>query len=243
MREADLPLPHLLIADVGTTIRHGPDLATVATLETEIAAAWPGATAIRERLAGLEGLVEQSVRSPYRVAYTPARYRRLANAALSPAEIDDAVREQAAAGVPDAITAGGTRAAADADIRTADLEAALEAARARLADLPVDIVGSAGIYLDVLPRGVNKGTTLRRVLRWLGRPDHQVLVAGDSMNDFALFQTGLAGVAVGNAEPELIARVRGLPNVHLAAGHGAAGIAEALERFGWLQLEVLDDAQ
>src|SRR5690606_39866504 len=57
----------------------------------------------------------------------------------------------------------------------------------------VEVIGSADTYIDVLPGGVDKGTTLRRVLAWLGRSEHDVVVAGDTLNDLALFETGLRG--------------------------------------------------
>ncbi len=97
------------------------------------------------------------------------------------------------------------------------------------------MIGSAGTYVDVLPGGVNKGTTLRRVLAWLGRPEHDVVVAGDTLNDLALFETGLSGVVVGNCEAGLRERVGGRDHVYVAAGHGAAGILEGLGHFGWIE--------
>ena len=55
-----------------------------------------------------------------------------------------------------------------------------------------------------------------------------MLTAGDTLNDLSLFETGLPGVVVGNAEPALLARVTGLPNLHLSTLPGAAGILDAL---------------
>lgn len=245
MAESNLPHPDVLIADVGTTIRYGPDLAPATALEREIAACWPGGAAVRERLAGLPGIVEQEIRSPYRISYCPAEAAHLASAALSPAEIL-ALNNTRGAGTMDRLSYTSSspqsreprvsqheshcehRAAPPGE----SLARALEAVRHRLAGLPVDVIGSAGIYIDVLPRGINKGTTLRRVLRWRGYADDDVIVAGDSLNDLALFETGLAGVAVGNSEPELLARVAGREQVYLASGQGAAGIVEALIHFG-----------
>ncbi|MEJ2186664.1 MAG: HAD-IIB family hydrolase [Gemmatimonadota bacterium] len=80
------------------------------------------------------------------------------------------------------------------------LDQALDRARERLQGVGVDVLGSAGVYLDVLPAGVNKGTTLSRVLRWLGRDAADVVVAGDSLNDLGLFQTGMNGVETHDAE-------------------------------------------
>ncbi|HEX6937930.1 MAG TPA: HAD family hydrolase [Longimicrobiales bacterium] len=121
----------------------------------------------------------------------------------------------------------------------ADMEDALARVRERLDGLAVDVIGSAGTYVDVLPGGVNKGTTLRRVLAWLDRPEHEVVVAGDTLNDLALFETGCRGVVVGNCEPGLLERVGRREHVYVAAGHGAAGILEGLGHFGWIE-EVSD---
>ncbi|MCR9176056.1 MAG: HAD family hydrolase [Alphaproteobacteria bacterium] len=91
-----------------------------------------------------------------------------------------------------------------------------------------DCLTSADTYFDVLPRGVSKGPTLLRVVDHLKIDGGRVLVAGDTMNDLSLFETGLRGVAVANSEPGLLDRVRGLPNTTIARGDGAAGIHEVL---------------
>ncbi|MGH7503998.1 MAG: HAD family hydrolase, partial [Longimicrobiales bacterium] len=103
-----------------------------------------------------------------------------------------------------------------------------------LAGLEVDVVVSANVFLDVLPRGVNKGTTLRRVLRWLGAADEACIVAGDSLNDLALFETGLRGIAVGNCEPALRRRVAGMQRIYQATAHGVDGVLEGLRHHGLL---------
>lgn len=92
-----------------------------------------------------------------------------------------------------------------------------------------DALLSADIFFDVLPRGVQKGPTLERVVQALGLSRERVLVAGDTLNDLSLFETGMAGVAVGNSEPKLVEKVRRMPNVKLARGTGAKGILEVLE--------------
>lgn len=119
-------------------------------------------------------------------------------------------------------------------LRAGTMEDAVARMAERLDGLDVDLVGSAGVYIDVLPGGVNKGTTLRRVLRWLERGEADVVVAGDTLNDLALFETGLCGVVVGNCEPALRERVRGREHLYFARGEGAAGILEGLRHFGWL---------
>lgn len=106
----------------------------------------------------------------------------------------------------------------------------IDAVRARLGHLDVDVLYSADRYLDVLPRGVSKGDTLRRLAALLEVPDDAMVVAGDTLNDLSLFETGYRGVVVGQAEPALVAATAGRPHVHQASAAGAGGILEALRR-------------
>ena len=96
----------------------------------------------------------------------------------------------------------------------------------------MDVVVSANVFLDVLPRGVDKGSTLRRVLEWLGVREEACVVAGDSLNDLSLFETGIRGVVVGNCEPALRRSVADLEGVYLAEGEGVAGVLEGLRHHG-----------
>lgn len=189
IRELDLPIPDLLIADVGTSVRRGDGFDPVEEIEEAIDTVWPGGEAVRARLSQVRGLEEQEVKAPRRVSYW---------------------------------------------IRQGSADQAVEIAALALEGLAVDLVASAGVYLDVLPRGVNKGTTLRRVLRWLERGDTDVVVAGDTLNDLALFETGLSGVVVGNCEDALRERVNGREHLYFATGEGAGGILEGLRHFGWI---------
>jgi hydroxymethylpyrimidine pyrophosphatase-like HAD family hydrolase len=97
----------------------------------------------------------------------------------------------------------------------------------------VDCLVSGDRYLDVLPAGVNKGSTLNALIEWLEvRPD-TVVTAGDSLNDLAMFETGLRGVMVGNAEPGLVEALPRLRRTYRAKAHGCAGIVEGLRHFGY----------
>ncbi|MEB3308524.1 MAG: HAD family hydrolase [Cyanobacteriota bacterium] len=97
----------------------------------------------------------------------------------------------------------------------------------------VDCLLSDDRYLDVLPAGVNKGSTLEDLLVRLRIPRERVVTAGDTLNDLAMFQTGLAGVMVGNAEPALRRQLSSLPRTYLAQGHGCQGIVEGLRHHGF----------
>ncbi|MCC6000269.1 MAG: HAD hydrolase family protein [Pararhodobacter sp.] len=103
-----------------------------------------------------------------------------------------------------------------------------------VADLGLDALASDNRFFDVLPRGISKGPSLRRLLADLGVPDQRVLVAGDTLNDLSMLALGLPAVAVGNSEPALLAQLSGHDHVHRAKAEGAAGIAEAIRRFGYL---------
>lgn len=212
-----LPEPDFLIADVGTSVLVGLGPERVDVIESELGRNWPGETEIRARLSTLEALAPQEVAAPRRVSYWIESVRR---------QREDAHGDPFAA-----------RAADDPSFRdsaTTAADAAGRLAAGRLEGLDVDVLVSANVFLDVLPRGVNKGTTVRRVLRWLGRGDTECVVAGDSLNDLALFETGLAGVVVGNCEPALRRRVATMPRVYQATAEGVAGVMEGLRHHGFI---------
>jgi HAD superfamily hydrolase (TIGR01484 family) len=105
------------------------------------------------------------------------------------------------------------------------------AAREAVEPLGFDVLLSDNLYFDVLPCGVQKGPTLLRTLQALNLSPERTLVAGDTLNDLSLFQTGLAGVAVANREPLLSAAIADLAHVHQSELEGAGGVLEALRRF------------
>jgi hydroxymethylpyrimidine pyrophosphatase-like HAD family hydrolase len=229
-RRTPLPPPDLLIADVGTSVLRGLGPERVVEIEAELDRLWPGESAVRARLAPLAAdLAPQEVAAPRRVSYWIEPVRRAASAS--------AVGSGGDGGGNDDGDPFAARPADDPSLAPAAAALAGAVARRaadRLRELEVDVVVSANVFLDVLPRGVNKGTTLRRVLRWLGAADDCCVVAGDSLNDLALFETGLAGVAVGNCEPALRRRVAGLPRVYQARAEGVAGLFEGLCHHGYM---------
>ncbi|RPE06007.1 glucosylglycerol-phosphate synthase [Chitinophaga lutea] len=97
--------------------------------------------------------------------------------------------------------------------------------------LGCDIILSANKFLDVLPRSVNKGSTLQHLVKLLQIPETDVLVAGDTLNDLSLYGRGFKGVVVGEAEHALTTATRDLDDVLLSDTAGAGGILEALEHF------------
>ncbi|MCA0045093.1 HAD-IIB family hydrolase [Celeribacter litoreus] len=86
-------------------------------------------------------------------------------------------------------------------------------------------------YFDVLPKGISKGPSIKRLVDHLGIPESRVLCAGDTMNDLSMLISGLKAVAVGNSETALTQRLHGYERVYHAEAHGAAGILEAIAAF------------
>jgi hydroxymethylpyrimidine pyrophosphatase-like HAD family hydrolase len=97
-----------------------------------------------------------------------------------------------------------------------------------VADLGHDTLISDNRYFDVLPKGISKGPSLRKLVAHLQIPEDRVLAAGDTMNDLSMLQCGLPAVAVGGSEQELMSSVKDVPTVYSAQGIGAAGILEAV---------------
>jgi len=105
---------------------------------------------------------------------------------------------------------------------------------ARVSALSCDVLFSAGKYLDILPRGVNKGRTLSRLVEHLGVDPESVLVAGDTLNDLSMYQHEFKGVCVGASEAGLLAATEHQARVLHAGASGCGGILEAFEHFGYL---------
>lgn len=101
-----------------------------------------------------------------------------------------------------------------------------------LQDLSVDIVYSMDKYLDILPRGVNKGSALLYLAELWGIPETNIITCGDSENDIELLSVGKA-IVVGNANRQLKhwATSSANQNIYLAKANYAAGIMEGLNHW------------
>jgi len=104
-----------------------------------------------------------------------------------------------------------------------------------LQHLDVEVVYSMSQYVDVLPRGVNKGSALLRLASIWDVPATNVITCGDSENDITMLSVGKA-VLVGNAKETLRtwAKNRADQNIYLAKAECAAGIEEGLVHWGLL---------
>lgn len=105
---------------------------------------------------------------------------------------------------------------------------------ARVRGLGCELLYSADRYLDVLPPGVNKGSTLSALARHLDIDPATIMVAGDTLNDLSMYQHPFRGVCVGQSEPALLAATRYNDQVLHATQPGCGGILEAIAHFGLL---------
>lgn len=91
----------------------------------------------------------------------------------------------------------------------------------------VDIYLSAPWFLEVMPKGVNKGAGLRAICDDSGIDISCAVAFGDSYNDLFMIRAAGMGVAMGNAEEELK-----LAADMVTADCDHDGIAVALEKLG-----------
>jgi sucrose-6-phosphatase len=104
--------------------------------------------------------------------------------------------------------------------------------RFEAAGLQVSVIYSSLRDLDVLPSRANKGNALAWLCRRLDLPLTEVLVAGDTGNDSAMFLLpGVNGIVVENAQPELFEAVVKLP-VFVTRTVMADGVLDGLKHFG-----------
>ena len=107
-------------------------------------------------------------------------------------------------------------------------ESLIDRVREVVTELDCEVIYSAGKFLDVLPKGVNKGSSLTQLINYLGVNGADVLVAGDTLNDLAMYKCGFKGVVVGQSEQRLIDATQGIDGIHYARAAGAGGILEAI---------------
>jgi sucrose-6F-phosphate phosphohydrolase len=105
--------------------------------------------------------------------------------------------------------------------------------RELLVGISVDVLYSHGKYLDVLPKGVNKGSAIKFLAKhWQIEPT-QVIACGDSANDISMLQ-GNRAIVVGNSQQELKdwAYSHKDQKVYISKKASAGGVLEGLEHFG-----------
>lgn len=105
-------------------------------------------------------------------------------------------------------------------------------ARLLEAGVEANVVYSSNRDLDVLPKVADKGHAVKWLCAHLEVPLDSVVVAGDTGNDSAMFLLpGVRGIAVGNAQPDLLDALGELA-VFRAGREMADGVIEGLRHHG-----------
>jgi sucrose-phosphate synthase len=104
--------------------------------------------------------------------------------------------------------------------------------------LQAKVVYSARRFLDLLPVRSGKGGAVSYLASTLGIGADEVITAGDTGNDLDMMrrELGFRCIAVGNSADELRGVIE--PQIYHARASYAAGIAEGLEHYGWLDRSV-----
>jgi sucrose-6-phosphatase len=108
----------------------------------------------------------------------------------------------------------------------------LEEVKRVLLDLNVDILYSHNLYLDILPKNINKGAALKFLAALWNIPKDNIIACGDSANDIDMFSVGNA-IIVGNAHKELIewADKNKSDRIYIAKAKFASGMLEGLQHY------------
>ena len=101
---------------------------------------------------------------------------------------------------------------------------------------PVEVISSHSRYLDLLPKGINKGTAVDYVADTLNLLRARVVVAGDSGNDLGMLRSCVHPIIVGNWSDGL-AEEPALSHAYIAKATHAAGVLEGVKHYqsggGW----------
>jgi len=97
------------------------------------------------------------------------------------------------------------------------------------AGLPVKVIYSTNVYLDIIPERAGIGAAVKFLVDSLVLMPNQVFVCGNSGNDIDLFQYGFRGIVVGNATRELKKAVE--LRAYFSHSSDAAGLLEGLEHY------------
>ena len=91
----------------------------------------------------------------------------------------------------------------------------------------VDTFFSNPTYLEVVPKGMNKGEAVKMLCRMLNVPIENAVSVGDAANDLSMIQAAGIGVAMANGTED----VKAVANYITTCDNNHDGIAEVVERF------------
>jgi Cof subfamily protein (haloacid dehalogenase superfamily) len=89
----------------------------------------------------------------------------------------------------------------------------------------LNCIKSDAEYLEILPENASKGLALEIIAQSLGIPMAEVIAAGDHFNDISMIKAAGLGVAVQNAEPEVLDAAD-----YITASNDEDGVADVIEK-------------
>ncbi|WP_332633797.1 Cof-type HAD-IIB family hydrolase [Halalkalibacter flavus] len=88
-------------------------------------------------------------------------------------------------------------------------------------------ISSSGTFnLEIMSTGVDKGITLRKLCNYYETSVENAVAIGDNLNDMPMFQVAATGIAMGNADKELV-RV----STYQTLSNQECGVAYAFEKY------------
>ena len=93
----------------------------------------------------------------------------------------------------------------------------------------MDVFRSAPFFLELVPQGIDKAQSLRRLLAKVNLTPEDMIAFGDGYNDLSMLRLAGMGVAMANAAPEVRAEAD-----YITLSNEEDGVAAALEHFSCL---------
>ena len=103
----------------------------------------------------------------------------------------------------------------------------------REAEYPIKVISSGVSDFDIIPPDAGKDMASLYLAETLGNAPDDIITAGDSGNDLAMFRIGRGSIAVANARQELLEAMPVETSYHSPRRH-AAGVLDGLIHYGVL---------
>ena len=90
----------------------------------------------------------------------------------------------------------------------------------------LNIFRSEPFFLELMPKGIDKASVLKRFISFLGIGRDEVICCGDGYNDLTMIEFAGLGVAMANAREEVLAAAD-----YVTASNDEDGIVKVIEKF------------
>ena len=91
----------------------------------------------------------------------------------------------------------------------------------------ITLFTSRPYFLEIMPKGTDKGTALATIAGILGVSAEQIMAIGDSMNDEAMIRWAGIGVAMANADEQ----IKNIADLVTESTNDGDGVAEVIEKY------------